>query len=312
MIKIDKDKIDDFDLTSEHEFLEKLITDRPATFDKKGGLQCEENRLRSYGDLKIIFKTYFPRATESTFKYTLKGLIKDSKVNAVYCDDVKAVTFFPLVRPYLNYNSIFISVSGYLYANVRGVLSGYQGYPDKYNDAVENIIKDLSAEIPDSVLEKRKASEKKPIGPVERIYNRPDRNRGTGRNSTEWIDTLARDWQAGIIAQPNPTVTWTSLSNSRMNTEAISEVPIGAGTTTSTVIHEEAGPFPSAETIGLGIMEQMETSIPTISGNTSRAATINAVQEAASRRRESARGTSQFMSLYNRTIGVIDRTRNNR
>lgn len=56
--------------------------------------QCHNDANRSFEDLLIICKTYFPKTTEEQLAKSLYGLFKYNKLIVIFCDNINKLVFY--------------------------------------------------------------------------------------------------------------------------------------------------------------------------------------------------------------------------
>jgi hypothetical protein len=81
----------------------------PETYSEDGELQCESECNRSFYDLLALVSYYFDKdhdELEIEVAYTLIKLLKEDKINSIYCTTINKVTFVSnKLHYYWNYNS---------------------------------------------------------------------------------------------------------------------------------------------------------------------------------------------------------------
>jgi hypothetical protein len=77
-------------------------------------LQCEENRYRSFSEMKEIIKSRFPLTSDAGYLKIVKKLLStENKIILVYCTQVQKVVFKYIDNPSGKYMSDY-SIKNYL------------------------------------------------------------------------------------------------------------------------------------------------------------------------------------------------------
>lgn len=86
-------KEDTFGLNTPKKFLTEYFKNNPATYYANGTIQCDAYRGRSFNDLFILTRTYFPEITGKQLANLLITLERTNKLTYVDCGTVGGAAF---------------------------------------------------------------------------------------------------------------------------------------------------------------------------------------------------------------------------